>query len=155
MKKTIAVMAALTASPTFADDAVISTVESQAASVGSEENFLGLALVEPIFPANEFNGHSTSNVTFAPGARTAWHTHPRGQLIIITEGSGWVQVEGQEKRLVRAGDAVWFPPNANHWHGATDTTAMRHIALSYVEGESNVTWGELVSDDDFSAPITE
>lgn len=88
-------------------------------------------------------------VTFQPGARTAWHTHPLGQTLIVTAGTGWVQVEGHARQTIDVGDRVWFEPGVRHWHGATATTAMTHIALQEALDGSNVTWLEHVSDVDY------
>ena len=93
-----------------------------------------------------FNGGS---VTFEPGARTAWHTHPLGQTLIITAGLGWVQTEGGPIEEVRPGDVVWFPPGEKHWHGATPTTAMTHIAVQESLNGKNVDWMEKVSDEQY------
>lgn len=114
------------------------------------QQFAGHAVVAPLFPANEFTQGSGGHVTFAPGARTAWHTHPAGQILIVTSGKGWVREEGQPKREIAAGDVVWISPGVNHWHGATATSGMSHIALSYVRDGSNVTWGRLVTDQEFT-----
>ena len=92
---------------------------------------------------------SGGSVTFEPGARTAWHTHPLGQTLIITAGLGWVQREGGAIEEVRAGDVVWFPPGLKHWHGATPTTAMTHIAVQESIDGKNVDWMEKVSDDQY------
>jgi quercetin dioxygenase-like cupin family protein len=88
-------------------------------------------------------------VTFEPGARTTWHTHPLGQTIIITSGLGWVQREGGPIEEVRAGDVVWFPLGLKHWHGASATTAMTHIAIQESINGKNVDWLEHVSDDQY------
>ena len=88
-------------------------------------------------------------VTFEPGARTNWHTHPLGQTIIVTEGVGWARLEGEERVEIRPGDIVWFPPGVRHWHGATDTTAMTHIAIAESLDGSRVDWEEPVSDTDY------
>lgn len=112
-----------------------------------ESNFTGLAEVQRLFPArdNQMN-ISGGYVSFAPGARTNWHTHPRGQLIIITEGTGRVQQWGGPMLEVHVGDVVWFPPHVKHWHGATPNTAMTHISLAEIyEGKSSV-WLERVTD---------
>lgn len=85
-------------------------------------------------------------VTFEPGARTAWHTHPFGQTLIVTAGAGWVQREGDVKENIYPGDVIYFEPNEKHWHGATATTAMSHIAVQEKENGSPVTWMEQVTD---------
>ncbi|MCO6045224.1 cupin domain-containing protein [Aeoliella sp. ICT_H6.2] len=100
-------------------------------------------LVEPPAPARVM----AVNVTFEPGARTAWHTHPLGQTLVITEGSGWVQRDGGPKETVRPGDVVWIPPGEKHWHGATSTTAMTHIAFQEKLDGSAVEWMEHVSEE--------
>jgi quercetin dioxygenase-like cupin family protein len=150
MKK-IALAAALTAmsSPAAAEGIQISEASSRKSVLASTDQFTGTVIVESMFPANEQNGHNTGHVTFTPGARTAWHSHPRGQLLVITDGLGWVQEDGGEKRTVKAGDVVWFAPGVRHWHGATDNTMMRHIALSYMENGNNVAWSDQVTDQQF------
>jgi quercetin dioxygenase-like cupin family protein len=90
-------------------------------------------------------------VTFEPGARTAWHTHPLGQTLIVTSGRGWVQVEGGPREEVLPGDIVWFPPGEKHWHGATDTAAMSHIAIAESLDGKTVNWLEKVSDQQYRA----
>ena len=92
-------------------------------------------------------------VTFEPGARTAWHTHPLGQTIIVTAGLGWAQREGGTIEEIRPGDVVWFPPGERHWHGATDRTAMTHVAIAESENGSPVTWLEKVTDEDYLARV--
>ena len=93
---------------------------------------------------------NAGSVTFEPGARTAWHTHPLGQTLIITAGLGWVQTEGSSTEEVRPGDVVWFPPGEKHWHGATPTTAMTHIAVQESLNGKNVDWMEKVNDTQYS-----
>lgn len=93
---------------------------------------------------------NAGSVTFEPGARTAWHTHPLGQTLIITAGLGWVQTEGGQIEEVRPGDVVWFPPGEKHWHGATPATAMTHIAVQESLNGKNVDWMEKVSDAQYS-----
>jgi quercetin dioxygenase-like cupin family protein len=88
-------------------------------------------------------------VTFAPGARSAWHTHPAGQILIVTAGTGWVQEEGGEKREIKPGDVIWTPPGVKHWHGATATTSMSHIAITNMVDGWNVDWLEKVSQDQY------
>ena len=89
-------------------------------------------------------------MTFEPGARTAWHTHPLGQHLVVTAGCGWVQREGGPVEEIRPGDVVWFPPNERHWHGASPTTAMTHIALQERLNGEVVTWMEKVTDEQYS-----
>jgi quercetin dioxygenase-like cupin family protein len=90
-------------------------------------------------------------VTFEPGARTAWHTHPLGQTLIVMSGLGWAQCDGGPKQEIRPGDVVWFPPGEKHWHGATDTTAMIHMAIAEAQDGAAVNWMEHVSDEDYLA----
>ncbi len=92
-----------------------------------------------------------ASVTFEPGARTAWHTHPLGQTLIVTSGCGWAQTLGGPKEEIKPGDVVWIPPGEKHWHGATATTAMTHIAIQEHVGGKAVDWLEKVSDEDFQA----
>ena len=93
---------------------------------------------------------NAGSVTFEPDARTAWHTHPLGQTLIITAGLGWVQTEGGQIEEVRPGDVVWFPPGEKHWHGATPSTAMTHLAIQESLNGKNVDWMEKVSDAQYS-----
>ena len=93
-------------------------------------------------------------VTFEPGARSAWHWHPLGQTLVVTSGCGWVQSEGQPKVEIRPGDVVWCPPKERHWHGATPTTAMTHIAIQEALEGKVVEWMEKVSDEQYLAPST-
>jgi quercetin dioxygenase-like cupin family protein len=88
-------------------------------------------------------------VTFEPGARTMWHTHPLGQTLFVTSGLGWVQCEGGPIEEIRPGDVVWFPPGEKHWHGATATTAMTHLAITESLDGKNVEWLEKVSDEQY------
>ena len=90
-----------------------------------------------------------ARVSFAPGARTAWHTHPLGQLLIVVAGEGWARTEGEDKLVIRAGDVVWIPPGERHWHGATDTSGMTHIAVQEAMDGSAADWQEPVTDADY------
>jgi quercetin dioxygenase-like cupin family protein len=122
---------------------------SQPSRKGPAEYFTGAVRVDPLFQAPEPARAGGGHVTFEPGARTAWHTHPLGQTLIITSGCGWVQREGGPIEEVRPGDVVWFPPSLRHWHGATPTTAMTHIAIAESLGGKNVDWREKVSDEQY------
>ena len=118
------------------------------------ENFTGAVGVEPILEANATSRLAGARVTFAPGARTAWHSHPMGQTLIVTAGAGWVQQEGGEKQEVRVGDVVWTPPGVKHWHGATTTDRLTHIALTEQQPDGKrVEWMEKVSDAQYNAPL--
>lgn len=128
---------------------VIKRSGSEPSSKGLPEYFTGPVRIDPLFQAEEPSRIVVANVTFEPGARTAWHTHPLGQTLIITAGCGWVQRWGDPIEEVRPGDVVWFPPGEKHWHGASATTAMTHIAIvEHFEGR-NADWMEEVSDEQY------
>lgn len=116
---------------------------------GPAETFTGTVRLDPLFKAEAPGRVAGSAVTFEPGARTAWHTHPAGQTLLVMSGSGRVQQEGGPTQEIRPGDVVWIPAGVRHWHGATPQTAMTHIAIhESVEGRS-VDWLEHVSDDEY------
>jgi quercetin dioxygenase-like cupin family protein len=122
---------------------------SQPSGKGPAEWFSGDVRMDPLFQPVEPARVTGNNVTFEPGARTAWHTHPLGQTLVITSGCGWAQREGSAIEEIRPGDVVWFAPGEKHWHGATPTTAMTHIAIQErLEGKT-VDWLEHVSDDQY------
>jgi quercetin dioxygenase-like cupin family protein len=102
---------------------------SQASVKGPSENFTGTVRVDPLFQANAPARVTGASVTFEPGARTAWHTHPLGQTLVVTAGYGLVQREGGPIEEIRPGDVIWFPPGEKHWHGASPATSMSHIAI--------------------------
>jgi quercetin dioxygenase-like cupin family protein len=122
---------------------------SQPSRKGPAEYFTGAVRVDPLFQAGDPARVSGGQVTFEPGARTAWHTHPLGQTLLITSGLGWVQHEGGPIEEVRPGDVVWFPAGLKHWHGATPTAAMTHIAITESRDGKNVDWMEKVSDEQY------
>jgi quercetin dioxygenase-like cupin family protein len=122
---------------------------SQPSRRGPAEYFTGTARIDPLFQPPDPARAGAGSVTFEPGARTAWHTHPLGQTLIITSGLGWVQREGGPIDEVRPGDVVWFPPGLKHWHGATPTNAMSHIAIQETLNGKNVDWLEKVSDEQY------
>jgi quercetin dioxygenase-like cupin family protein len=124
----------------------IARAGSQASRPGPAEYFTGAVRIDPHFTLREPGRVSASSVTFEPGARTAWHTHPLGQHLIVTSGFGWVQRQGGPIEEVRPGDVVWFAPGLKHWHGATPTTAMTHIAVTESLDGKNADWMEKVSD---------
>ncbi len=124
----------------------ITRAGTQPSRPGPADWFTGTVRIDPLFQAPEPARVSGGHVTFEPGARTAWHTHPLGQTLIITSGLGWVQREGGPVEEVRPGDVVWFPPGEKHWHGASASTAMTHIAIQEAIGGKNVDWLEKVSD---------
>jgi quercetin dioxygenase-like cupin family protein len=116
---------------------------------GPEDWFTGAVRVDPLFQADPPARVAGASVTFEPGARTAWHTHPLGQTLIVLSGCGWAQQEGGPKEEIRPGDVVWFSPGERHWHGATATTAMTHIAVQEQLDGKAVDWMEKVSDDQY------
>ena len=118
---------------------------SQPSGNGSAEYFTGAVRVDPLFQAPDPARVTGGSVTFEPGARTAWHAHPLGQTLIVTVGCGWVQREGGSVEEIRPGDVVWIPPGVKHWHGATATTAMTHIAIQEKLDGKVVEWMEHVS----------
>jgi quercetin dioxygenase-like cupin family protein len=122
---------------------------SQPSTKGPAEYFTGSVRVDPLFRPHDPARTSGAYVTFEPGARTAWHTHPLGQTLIVTAGFGWVQREGGAIEEIRPGDVVWFAPGLKHWHGATPATAMTHIAITETLDGKNVDWMEKVSDDQY------
>ncbi len=119
---------------------------SQASVKGPADWFTGTVRIDPLFSAPDPARVGGALVTFEPGARTAWHTHPLGQTLIVTAGCGWVQREGGPIEEIRPGDVVWFTPGEKHWHGAAATTAMSHIAIQETLNGSPVDWIEQVSD---------
>jgi quercetin dioxygenase-like cupin family protein len=127
----------------------IKRIGSRPSGKGPEAWFSGTVRVDPLFQAGDPVRVSGGQVTFEPGARTMWHTHPLGQTIIITAGFGWAQCEGGPVEEIRPGDVVWFPPGVKHWHGATATTAMTHIAITESLNGKNVDWLEKVSDEQY------
>jgi quercetin dioxygenase-like cupin family protein len=122
---------------------------SQPSRQGPQEWFTGSGRIEALFQAPAPARAGAGQVTFEPGARTAWHTHPLGQTLIITAGLGWVQCDDGSIEEVRPGDIVWFPPGEKHWHGATPTTAMTHIAVQESIDGKNVEWMEKVTDEQY------
>ncbi|PYJ67163.1 MAG: cupin domain-containing protein [Verrucomicrobia bacterium] len=127
----------------------IRRVGSQSSTKGPVDWFTGTVRIDPLFQANAPTRASGASVTFKPGARTAWHTHPLGQTLIVTAGCGWVQREGGAIEEIRPGDVVWFPPNEKHWHGATPTMAITHIAIQEALDGKVVDWMEKVSDEQY------
>lgn len=124
----------------------ITRAGSQASNKGPAEYFTGSVRIDPLSSPPEPSRVAMALVTFEPGARTAWHTHPLGQTLVVTAGSGWVQREGGPVEVVTPGDVVWFPPGEKHWHGATASTGMSHIACQEKLDGSAVRWLEQVSE---------
>jgi quercetin dioxygenase-like cupin family protein len=127
----------------------ITRIGSQPSAKGPEDWFTGDVRIDPLFAANVARRGAAASVTFEPGARTAWHTHPLGQTLIITAGCGWVQREGGPIEEVHPGDVVWIEPNEKHWHGATATNGMTHIAIQENLNGKVVDWMEKVTDEQY------
>ncbi|MDN4037720.1 cupin domain-containing protein [Massilia sp. YIM B02443] len=124
---------------------------SQASSAGPEANFTGRVKVEMLWPSNERSQASGAYVSFEPGARSAWHTHPSGQRLLVTAGTGLVQEWGKPVQEIHAGDTVWCPPGIKHWHGAAPGTRMTHLAVTGMADGKGVEWLEKVSDEQYNA----
>ena len=122
---------------------------SQPSAKGPADYFTGTVRIDAPFAGEDPARVGGATVTFEPGARTAWHTHPLGQTLIVTSGLGWVQREGGPVEEIRPGDIVWFAPREKHWHGATSTTAMTHIAIAEKLNGSAVDWMEKVTDEQY------
>ena len=127
----------------------ITKVGSKPSAKGPDDWFTGSVRIDPLFDANDARRAASAIVTFEPGARTAWHTHPLGQTLIIVSGIGWVQKEGSSVEEVHPGDVVWFEPNEKHWHGATASNGMSHIAIQENLNGKVVDWMEKVSDEQY------
>ena len=122
---------------------------SQPSGQGPADWFTGTVRIDPLFEAHDPARALGASVTFEPDARTAWHTHPLGQILIVTSGLGWAQRWGGAIEEIRAGDVIWFSPGEKHWHGATPTTAMTHIAIvEQLDGKS-ADWMEKISDEQY------
>jgi len=122
---------------------------SRAPAKGPAEYFTGAVRIDPLFETAEPARVRGASVTFEPGARTAWHTHPLGQTLIVTSGIGWAQRWGGPIEEIRPGDVIWFPPGEKHWHGATPTSAMTHIAIQESLNGKTVDWLEHVSNEQY------
>ena len=127
----------------------ITRIGSQPSGKGPEDWFTGAVRIDTLFQANEHRRAAAALVTFEPGARTAWHTHPLGQTLIVVSGVGWAQKEGGPVEEIHPGDIVWFAPNEKHWHGASPTVAMSHIATQEQLDGKAVDWMEQVSDEQY------
>jgi len=123
---------------------------SQPSVKGPADWFTGAVRIDPLFQANPPARAAAASVTFEPGARTAWHTHPLGQTLVVTAGCGRAQRQGGPIQEIRPGDVVWFPPGEKHWHGAAPATAMTHIAIQESLDGKVVDWMEKVSDDQYN-----
>ena len=124
---------------------------SQPSGKGPENYFTGTVRIDPLFDAPDPAHVLGVSVTFEPGARTAWHTHPLGQTLIVTAGCGWAQRWGGPVEEIRPGDVIWFPPGEKHWHGATATTVMTHLTIVEKLDGKTADWMEKVSDEQYGA----
>lgn len=129
----------------------ITRAGTQPAATGPTDYFTGRVRVDPLSAANGDINASTAYVTFEPGARSAWHTHPKGQYLVVTAGVGLTQEWGKPVQEIRPGDVVWCPPGVRHWHGAAPTTAMTHLAVTGAADGKSVDWMEKVSDAQYDA----
>ena len=120
-------------------------------AVGPADNFTGRVRVDMLSPANDSINASSAYVTFEPGARSAWHTHPQGQYLVVTAGAGLTQEWGKPVQQLRPGDVAWCPPGVKHWHGAALATAMTHLAITGTLNGKSVEWLEKVSDEQYQA----
>jgi len=131
----------------------IARAGTQTSQKGPAEYFTGSVRIDPLFQAKESTHASGAYVTFEPGARTAWHTHPRGQTLVVTAGVGRVQIEGGPIEEIRPGDVVSIPPGRRHWHGASPTSAMTHLAIQeHLDGKV-VEWMEKVTDEQYAGAV--
>jgi len=129
-------------------------VGSQPSRKAPEAYFTGNVRMDPLNSPPEPSRVSVVSVTFEPGARSAWHTHPLGQTLIVTAGCGWTQCEGEPIVEIRAGDVIWCPPGHKHWHGAAATTAMTHIGIQEALDGVSVVWMEKVTDEEYAVGPT-
>jgi quercetin dioxygenase-like cupin family protein len=153
MMKELAIAAtlitAVITSPASAQGIEVFTNGSRPTGKGPAETFTGTVMVDPLMGPRPQTRVGAGHVTFEPDARSAWHTHPAGQILIVTSGTGWVQDWGGQKRDIKPGDVVWIAPGVKHWHGATATNAMGHIAIQETVDGRNVDWMEKVTDEQY------
>ena len=128
----------------------ITKAGTQASIKGSSEYFTGNVRVDPLFPVTEASPFLGAYVTFEPGARSFWHVHPTGQHLVVTSGVGWTQEVGKPKVEIKTGDVIWCPPHVKHWHGATATSSMTHMALTGTLNGKNVEWLEPVTEEQYT-----
>jgi quercetin dioxygenase-like cupin family protein len=131
----------------------ITRAGTQTSTAGPAEWFTGRVRVDPLWPADAAINSSGAWVTFEPGARSAWHSHPIGQRLVVTSGQGFTQEWGKPVQVIRPGDVVLCPPGVKHWHGASPTTAMTHLAITGTVDAKNATWMEQVSDEQYNAAL--
>jgi quercetin dioxygenase-like cupin family protein len=125
----------------------------RASIIGAPANFVGNARIDPLFAAQAPSKVSAGYVTFQPGARSMWHTHPLGQMLVVTTGTGWAQQEGADKQVIKPGEVIWTPPGVKHWHGATSTTGVTHMAIQEALDGKNVEWLEPVTEAQYGASL--
>lgn len=144
---------ALTTPLAGAQDLEITHADARTSARGPATAYTGVAIAEFMFLPTDTSELAMGEISFEPGARTSWHSHHAGQYLVITSGVGWVQARGEKKRLVKAGDVVWTPPGVFHWHGATTTQGLRHLAIwKFVDG-SGGDFGELVTDAEYLSEV--
>lgn len=144
-------LAAESQPPASAANQKITRAGDQASVAGPADFFTGRARIDPVWSADKNINASGGLVTFEPGARSAWHTHPAGQQLVVISGVGLTQEWGKPIQVIRAGDVVWCPPGIKHWHGAASSTAMTHLAVTGTVDGKNVTWMEKVTDEQYHA----
>lgn len=142
-------LAALAPAHARAQQIQVTPVGARPSEAGPARYFTGSAVIDPLFAATPHTRAAGARVTFAPGARSAWHSHPAGQTLIVTSGTGWVQEWGGRRRAIRPGDVVWTPPGVKHWHGASEANGMSHIAIQEAVNGEVVRWMEHVSDEQY------
>lgn len=138
-----------TTTPNNNQSQIIANIDSQPAVQGSEQYFTGVVKINPMFSLDN-PSRTAAYVTFEAGARSAWHTHPKGQLLVVTAGTGLTQEWGGTIHQIKHGDVIWCPPNIKHWHGASPNSAMTHISLVEELNGKNVNWLEKVTDEQYS-----
>ena len=143
------VITGIAAAQTSAPQITITPTTPQKVITGASDRFTGSVRVQSLFDPKEPSRTSGGAVTFQPGARSAWHTHPLGQILIVTDGVGWIQQWVGPVQVIRKGDVVWIPPGIKHWHGATPTTAMTHIAVQESLNGVAVNWLEQVTNEQY------
>jgi quercetin dioxygenase-like cupin family protein len=154
MKNHIAIAIAfglLAAAPAQGQGIEITPITARPSTLGSAENFTGSVVIDPLFAATSHTRATASRVTFQPGARSAWHSHPAGQTLVVTSGNGWIQEWGGTRREIRPGDVVRTQPGVKHWHGATATNGMSHVAIQESVNGEVVRWMEHVGDEQYLA----
>jgi quercetin dioxygenase-like cupin family protein len=143
------VITGVAAAQTSAPQITITPTTAQKVITGASDRFTGSVRVQSLFDPTEPSRTSGGAVTFQPGARSAWHTHPLGQILIVTDGVGWIQQWGGPVQVIHKGDVVWIPPGVKHWHGATPTSAMTHIAVQESLNGVAVNWLEQVTNEQY------